>query len=371
MSIKRLLSDTDSQRGLDARFATAVVIGKVSQIECDDKRANVRVLLPDRLDHEGTPLNTKPIPVLQVASQAKRSYAIPRINDQVVLIKLANGTSDYLVVGSFYTTSNKPPVSDPMLDHVEYDDGSTMQFNASTGELTWKLKGNMLWDNEKDFTFKTKGNILIEIDGDITAKPQGNIDVQAGGDIDIKSDGDTVIEAANITLRGNITLDGLVHTTANMNTDGVHRDSIGYHTGATIGNSAEWKWTTSLVDAVNAGQSGINTTAWATATQTNLSMMTNDGRDMTALISSIAPGNELRLQAKADSTRFGLYKVMTAPVPHGGWWSVGVAVMDSNGAPPSNNTVTIVTLIQPATSGALMQRLAAMEQRIADLEART
>jgi phage baseplate assembly protein V len=234
MGIKRLLSDTDSQRGHDTRFATAVVIGKVSKIECTDKHANVRVLLPDRVDHNGTPLNTKPIPVLQVASQAKRSYAVPRINDQVVLIKLANGTSDYLVVGSFYTSSNKPPVKDPMLDYVEYDDGSTMQFNASTGELTWKLKGDMLWDNEKDFTLKTKGNVDIEIDGDYTNKPQGNIDVEAGGDVDLKAGGDTVIEAANITLRAaNITLDGFVHTTAAMHTDGIHTDSIGRHSAGT------------------------------------------------------------------------------------------------------------------------------------------
>jgi phage baseplate assembly protein V len=233
MGIKRLLSDTDSQRGHDNRFGTAVVIGKVSKIECTDKHANVRVLLPDRVDHNGTPLNTKPIPVLQVASQAKKSYAVPRINDQVVLIKLANGTSDYLVVGSFYTSSNKPPVKDPMLDYVEYDDGSTMQFNASTGELTWKLKGNMLWDNEKDFTLKTKGNVDIEIDGDYTNKPQGNIDVEAGGDVDLKAGGDTVIEAANITLRAaNITLDGFVHTTAAMRTDGVHTDVNGLHAGA-------------------------------------------------------------------------------------------------------------------------------------------
>lgn len=371
MSVKRLLSDTDSQRGLDTRFATAVVIGKVSQIECDDKRANVRVLLPDRLDHEGTPLNTKPIPVLQVASQAKKSYAIPRLNDQVVLIKLANGTSDYLVVGSFYTTSNKPPVSDPMLDYVEYDDGSTMQFNASNGELTWKLKGNMLWDNEKDFTFKTKGNILIEIDGDITAKPDGNIDVQAGGDVDIKADGDTVIQAANITLRGNITLDGNVYTTANMQTLGIHQDSAGFHTGATIADSEEWKWTNNLASATGAGQVGVNTVAWADATEINLSIISNTSRDMTTAMNIVAVGDQIRLQSKADSSDFGFYEVTGAGVPHGSYYTYPVTLISSGGLnTPGNNTPTTVTLIQPLPTPIAM-RLAALEARIAQLEART
>jgi len=75
MSLKNILSDTDYTSGKDMRFKSACWIGKVSKIECTDKQANVRVIMPDRIDHEGTPLNTKPIPVLQVASQAKRQCA--------------------------------------------------------------------------------------------------------------------------------------------------------------------------------------------------------------------------------------------------------------------------------------------------------
>ena len=38
-----------------------------------------------------------------------------------------------------------------------------------------EAKGDMLWDNEKDFTFKTKGAFVVEIEGDITLKPDGNV----------------------------------------------------------------------------------------------------------------------------------------------------------------------------------------------------
>jgi phage baseplate assembly protein V len=222
---KNIISDTDYTKGWDNRFATSVVIGRVSKVECTKDHANVRVIMPDRVDHEGTPLISKPVPVLQVASQAKKSFAMPRQDDQVLMVKMPNSTSNYVVIGSFYTKTNPPPVTDPNLDYVVYDDGSIMQFDASTGELTWKLKGDMLWDNEKDFTLKTKGDVSIEIDGDILLKPKG--------DVTVTPDGDVLIQAA----RGKITLDspmglylqGDIHHTGNMVTSGHHTDAKGPH----------------------------------------------------------------------------------------------------------------------------------------------
>lgn len=221
---KNILSDTDYTSGRDNRFGVAVVIGRVSKLEVSEKGANVRVIMPDRVDHQDQPLISKPIPVLQIASQAKKSFAVPRLDDNVMLVKLANGTSNYAVIGSFYTSKRPPPVTDPMLDFVEYDDGSTMQFNAETGELTWKLKGDMLWDNEKDFTLKTKGNVVIEIDGDVTIKPGGNVAIEAGGDVDIK--GGTVNLQGAMKFTGNIDHIGDIHTS------GRHVDSLGPHVAA-------------------------------------------------------------------------------------------------------------------------------------------
>jgi phage baseplate assembly protein gpV len=240
MGVKHLLSDTDSQRGHDARFQTAVVIGKVSKIECDDKRANVRVLLPDRIDHEGTPLNTKPIPVLQVASTAKRSYAIPRLNDQVVLIKLANATSDYLVVGTFYTTSNKPPVSDPLLDYTEWEGGHIQQFDANEGAdvfLTQDFKGGWLGTYKKDVLLKTTdaAKFNVEADGDVLIKSaNGNITVQSPtGTVTIEQQTIKLLGSAEIEITApTIKLNGHVIVVGAITQTGVHVDSNGLHTGA-------------------------------------------------------------------------------------------------------------------------------------------
>lgn len=216
MGRKNLLSDTDYARGRDTRFRNSVLIGRVSSVEVDDKHANVRVIMPDKVDHNGTPLISKPIPVLQVASTAKRSFAVPRKNTPVALIKMPNGTSDYLVVGSFYTEADPPPVSDPMLDYVEYDDGSTMQFDASNGELTWKLKGDMNFDNQGAALLKFQGNVEIDSDGNITLKPAGTC----------------LIEAATVHLKGALIFEGNITHTGNMTTSGTHTDTLGHHTSA-------------------------------------------------------------------------------------------------------------------------------------------
>lgn len=215
MARKNILSDTDYTSGKDNRYHNTIHIGRVSKVECDETQANVRCIMPDKLDHEGTPLVSKPVPVLQVASAAKRSFSVPRVGDNVVLAKMPNGTSNYLVLGSFYTTSDPPPVTDPKLDFVEYDDGSQMQFNAETGELTWKLKGDMLWDNEKDFTLKTKGNVVVEVDGDVTIKPKGT----------------ALVEAANVHLKGAMKFEGNIDHQGSIVTTGTHRDATGVHSG--------------------------------------------------------------------------------------------------------------------------------------------
>jgi phage baseplate assembly protein V len=206
---KNLLSDTDYTSGKDNRYKASVHIAYVTKIECDKAkgRAHVRVIIPDKVDHKGNPLITKPVPVMQVASQAKKSFAIPRVGDCVLLNKMPNGTSDYFVAGSFYNEKHPPPVDDPMLDHCLYDDGSIKQFNAGDGTETWDLKGGV--------NIKTVQAIMIEV---------------TGGDITLKPSGTCLIEAQTIHLKGAMNFEGDITHTGNMTTSGTHTDSVGHHT---------------------------------------------------------------------------------------------------------------------------------------------
>lgn len=238
MSEKNLLSDTDYTKGWDNRFQTAVVLGEVSKIECTDKAANVRVIMKDRVDHEDNPLISKPVPVMQIASTAKKSFAVPRVKDMVLMVKLPNGTSNYAVVGSFYSKKNPPPVKDPLLDYTEWEGGHIEKRDANEDAdvfLTQDFKGG--WDAtiKKDVNFKTtdSAKFNIEADGDVLVKSaSGNINVESpSGTITIKQQ-KIVLDATDIELKGAVKITGAIDHTGNMETHGVHHDNKGYHTNA-------------------------------------------------------------------------------------------------------------------------------------------
>jgi phage baseplate assembly protein V len=218
--MKNLLAETDYTSGRDNRFKSSVVIGRVAEIVCDDKGANIRAVMPDKVDHKDQPLITKPVPVLQISSGKKRSFAMPRLGQNVLLVKLPNGTADYAAVGFFYTKNDPPPVTDPMLDYVQYDDGSTMQFDASAGEWTWRIKGKIDAQSEKEILVKSSGDkVTIEGSSDVLVKSDsGAVTVESSGTLKLQSDSNTVQIVGNITHTGNMT------------TSGVHIDSLGHHT---------------------------------------------------------------------------------------------------------------------------------------------
>jgi phage baseplate assembly protein gpV len=231
MALKNILSDTDHTTGRDNRYKHTVGIGKVTKIECDEKRANIRVLFPDKVDHEGTPLISKPIPVLQISAGKKRSYAIPRIGQNVAVVKLANSSCDYLAIGTFYTTKDPPPISDPKVDYVEWEGGHIEKHDANDDAevfLTQDFKGGWNCTVKKDVNIKTTDGAKTNIDSD------GDVSIKsANGNIDVKSPNGTVtIEQQNITLKGTVTIQGNIVHTGDMTTSGHHTDANGLHTGA-------------------------------------------------------------------------------------------------------------------------------------------
>jgi len=228
---KNILSDTDYTKGWDNRFGITGCIGRVSKVEVSEKGANVRVIMPDRKDHQDNPLISKPVPVLQIAAQSKRSFMVPRLDDNVFCIKLPNGTSNYAVLGSFYTTKRPPPVTDPKLDYTEWEGGHTEKFDANDGAdvfLTQDFKGGWLGTYKKDVNLNTtdSAKFNIKADGDILIN-------SANGNIDVKSPTGTVtIEQQTVELKATtIKLTGHVVVTGAMDqTGGVHLDPNGHHT---------------------------------------------------------------------------------------------------------------------------------------------
>lgn len=236
---KELLSDTDFTKGWDNRFGVTAAVGKVSKIECSEKGANVRIIMPDRVDHEDTPLITKPVPILQIASKSKKSFSMPRVEDNVLMLKLPNGTSNYAVIGSFYTSKDPPPVTDPKVDYCEWEGGHTEKFDANDDAevfLTQDFKGGWKSTVKKDIDIKTTDGAKCSIvsDGDMLMKSAtGNVNVESPtGTVTIKQE--TIDQqATTIKLTGHVIIQGLITHTGDMTTSGHHVDAAGHHTTST------------------------------------------------------------------------------------------------------------------------------------------
>ena len=233
---KNLLADTDFTDGRDKRFVHSVLIGRVSKLECSDTAANVRVTMPDRLDSEGQPLITKPIPVLQVSAGGKKSFAMPRIGQNALMVKLPNSTSSYAAIGFFYTRKEKPPVKDPLVDYCEWEGGHIQKHDANEDAdvfLTQDFKGGWNCTVKKDVNLKTTDGAKtnIESDGDVLIKSAtGNINVESpSGVVTIKQQ--TIeLQATDIKLTGKVTIVGAIDHTGAHETHGVHHDNKGFHT---------------------------------------------------------------------------------------------------------------------------------------------
>lgn len=150
------------------------------------------------LDKQG--LISRLLPVKQQGSKGTSAVYLPKIGDDVSVTMLPNSDGgEGFVDGSFYNTSNPPPITDPDTRHITYADGTIIEYQEANG-----------------------------------TRATGQLRIQSVQPINITS-GPVVITATNITLRGNVTVEGNlfvqgnIENTGNMQTGGIHTDSIGRH----------------------------------------------------------------------------------------------------------------------------------------------
>ena len=112
--------------------------------------------------------------------------------------------------------------------------------------------------------------------------------------------------------------------------------------------SGLWKWTDSTTSA-GGGAVGLDTGAWDTAGQVNLSKTTSGGGDVSNLVAKVQPGDRIYIQDKDDATRWGRYEVTQAAVDHGSWVSYQVTPIDHGpGGMPTKNKDATVTIATPS-----------------------
>lgn len=175
-----------------------VRVGTVSSV--NPNAATVKVIFSDIDD-----LVSDDLPVIFPQSLKNKAYALPDVGDNVVCIFIEQGIGDGFCIGSFYTPTSKPPVSDPDKIHYMFGDGAYVEYDrkshklivdAKSGSVDVKAKSIIAECEELSGACKT-----CSISGEsvgVVCKT-GNIS------------GDDLVISGNITLRGSITLNGSVN----------------------------------------------------------------------------------------------------------------------------------------------------------------
>jgi len=171
--------------------------------------------------------------VIQKSTIGTRDFWLPQLGEQVLFSTLPNGTSKGFIHGSFYSKGTPPPTTSEHVRHTTFADGTVIEFDSSNSTLTIDSKGPV--------DLKTKGQVKIDTEGDVELTTQGNLDAKAAGS--------AIVEAPNITIKGNIEVtgsltvgDGLTAQGATFNGDilvngngtatGVWKDSTGSGVGS-------------------------------------------------------------------------------------------------------------------------------------------
>ncbi len=137
------------------RFLTGVV----SAIDPDTAKARVRF---DELDG----LESAFIPIGMHKTHQDKDYWMVDVGDQVRCL-MDEFAEDGVILCATYSAVDKPPVSSPDKRHVRFKDGTTVEYDRSTGEMAVRCVGKILLQVDGDFEIKAGGAIAIEAGGPI------------------------------------------------------------------------------------------------------------------------------------------------------------------------------------------------------------
>jgi phage baseplate assembly protein V len=172
-------------KALEAVVNQMVRQGVVTSV--NEGAATVRVRIPDA---DNTV--SKELPVLFRKTQDNKDYDLPDVGEQVVCLFLPNGLEQGFVLGSPYSSVDKPPVSDRDKKHYAFSDGSWFEYDRKEHKLTGVIKGdvNLVVDND----------VVVDVGNDLAATVGNTASIEAGTSVEIT--------APVINLEGNVSMVG-------------------------------------------------------------------------------------------------------------------------------------------------------------------
>jgi phage baseplate assembly protein V len=125
-----------NKTGRDHRFSGMIRVGRVAEIVTDEGTTAARAAYADKENQISAPLA-----IIQPSAGARKSFKVPKVGQSCVTLHLPNGEQAGFMLGTFYNTSDPPPVTDPLKDHTTYADGTVVEYDEGTSTMTVAAKG--------------------------------------------------------------------------------------------------------------------------------------------------------------------------------------------------------------------------------------
>lgn len=192
------MNETLFEAGATMKFGTISAV--------DEKSGMVRVRLPD-FDN----MRTAWLHVLQARTQDDKEYDLFDIGEQVVVLLDARG-EDGVVLGSIYSSADRPPVTDVNKYHRRFKDGSWFEYDRATHAMRCHSVGTM--------TSVAAGTMTLQASEIILDTPL----VTCTGSVTTQGD---VTVSGKLQANGGVACSGALHASGNISSDGAILDSAG------------------------------------------------------------------------------------------------------------------------------------------------
>lgn len=134
-------------------------VGHVSAVY--PERGTARVVFEDK----GTV--SRELFILVRGSQETKDYWMPAIDEEVVCVFLPNTSKVGFILGSPYNDEDKPPVVSEHKRHLQFSDGTYLEYDQNTKTLTMDVKGEIHLKTTSKIHITTASNVYVT--GDVIA----------------------------------------------------------------------------------------------------------------------------------------------------------------------------------------------------------
>lgn len=140
-------------------------------VEAVDGRGFVKVRLPEH------GVVTDWLPVLQSLAHGAWDMALPRKGSQVALLPGLD-LDDAVVLGCLPSSVDQPPVTDPMIRFLHFEDGTRIQYDPGARALTIEVPQEV---KVSCTSFEITGKLTLQGNLEVKGNVQASGDMLAGG----------------------------------------------------------------------------------------------------------------------------------------------------------------------------------------------